>query len=409
MPGGLWRDRTFVVFLVIQTASFAGDTFTTVALPLLVLQATGSIVQMGLLTGTIGVAWLVTGVFAGVVVDRFDRRVIMIACDVARAVLYALVPLVWLVDPQLWVLYAVMPLGAAVGMLSQVTYVTAIPALVGKDKVTEANGAMNASSAAAGVGGPLFAGIIAGLLGPASAIGVDAATFALAAVGMLFVRLRRVVEPSPTPVGRAVPWRGVAPGARFLWQHHALRTLTLLLAGVLFVTYGLTDVFIYRIRHDLHQPSSVVGIVLAVAAVGTILSGTTVAALRRRFGFGACWIGSYLVAGLAIVLVGQTTALPLLAVLVAVFVFCEGVAGTCSMSLRQQVTPDALLGRVTSAFWTLHFLPGPAGAVLLTAAVKAYGVPAATLVAGLGLLLVACVATLSPIRAREPGLVAVTP
>jgi MFS family permease len=403
MPGGLWRDRTFVLFLVIQTASFAGDTFTTVALPLLVLQATGSVVQMGLLTGTIGLAWLVTGVFAGAVVDGFDRRVIMIGCDVARAVLYGVVPLVWLVDPQLWVLYAVMPFGAAVGMLSQVTYVTAIPSLVGRDRLTEANGAMNASSAAAGVGGPLLAGIVAGLLGPAAAIGIDAVTFALAAVGMLFVRLRRMQEPSRTPAGRAVPWRGVAVGARFLWQHPALRTLTLLLGGVLFVTYGLTDVFIYRIRHDLDQPSSVVGIVLAVAAVGTILSGIAVAALRRRLGFGACWIGSYAVAGLAIVLLGRTAALPLLAALVAVFVFCEGVAGTCSMSLRQQVTPDALLGRVTSAFWTLHFLPGPAGAVLLTAAVKAYGVPAATLVAGVGLLLIAGVATFSPIRDREPG------
>jgi sugar phosphate permease len=109
------------------------------------------------------------------------------------------------------------------------------------------------------------------------------------------------------------------------------------------------------------------------------------------------------------VYVGQTAALPLLAGLVAVYVFCQGVAGTCSMSLRQQVTPDELLGRVTSAFWTLHFLPGPAGAVLLTMAVKAYGVPAATLVAGVVLLLVAGVAAFSPIREREPGLVVVTP
>jgi sugar phosphate permease len=224
---------------------------------------------------------------------------------------------------------------------------------------------------------------------------------------MLFVRLRRTA--APPPAGRPVGWRSLAVGARFLGQHRALRTLTLLLACVLFVTYGLTDVFIYRIRQDLHQPSSVVGIVLAVAALGTILSGATVATLRRRVGFGACWIGSYAVAGLAIVFVGQTAALPLLAGLVAVFVFCQGVAGTCSMSLRQQVTPDELLGRVTSAFWTLHFLPGPAGAVLLTMAVQAYGVPAATLVAGVALLLVAGVAAFSPIRERQPGLVAVTP
>ena len=66
------------------------------------------------------------------------------------------------------------------------------------------------------------------------------------------------------------------------------------------------------------------------------------------------------------------------------------------------MTPDELLGRVTSAFWTIHFLPGSIGAALLTAAVAGFGVPAATLVVGSLLVVVAAVGALTPVRVRHP-------
>ncbi len=60
--------------------------------------------------------------------------------------------------------------------------------------------------------------------------------------------------------------------------------------------------------------------------------------------------------------------------LAALYLGCASVAGICSMSLRQQVTPDHLLGRVTAAFWTIHFSLGPLGAALLTWTAGHYGV-----------------------------------
>ncbi|SNT61345.1 hypothetical protein SAMN05421812_11370 [Asanoa hainanensis] len=95
---------------------------------------------------------------------------------------------------------------------------------------------------------------------------------------------------------------------------------------------------------------------------------------------------------------------PVLAGLVALILFCQGVAGTCSMSLRQEITPDHLLGRVTSAFWTVHYLPGPLGAPLVTFAAARAGVPAVMLVLGLGLGFVALIAAFSPLRTRAPSL-----
>ncbi|MEV0716933.1 MFS transporter [Asanoa sp. NPDC050611] len=393
----LRKDRNFLLFWVLQTVSVAGDSLTTLAVPVLVLQHTGSVFQMGLVTATIGVAWLVSGVLSGSVVDRLDRRTVMIACDVARAALYALVPLVWLAAPHVWVLYVAMPLGAAAGMLYQVGYITAVPALVDRAQITQANGLLSASFAAAGVTGPAIAGALFTVLDPAWVIGIDAVTFGLSAVAMSFVKLRpRVGSPA-----HESPIRGFVTGVRFLWRQPVLRTLTLLLCGVIFLTYAMDDLLIYRLREDLGQGGGAVGAVFAIGAAGTIVAGSVVAVLRRRLGFGACWIGAYALTAVALAGAGSAPVVPVLAGLLAVVMFCQGVAGTCSMSLRQEITPDHLLGRVTSAFWTIHYLPGPLGAPLVTFAASRFGVPAVTLVLALGLGVIALVAAFSPLRARD--------
>ena len=194
-PGSLWRNRDFPLFWFIQALSALGDSFSLIAIPLLVLHATGSIAKMGLLTGLAGAALIVAGIFAGALVDRVDRRTLLIGCDLARAVVYALIPLVWLHSPQIWLLFVVAPIGGAVGMIFQVGYVAAVPNLVDPAHITRANGQLYASYAAAGIGGPLLAGLVSGMFGPTAAIAIDANTFAVSALGLCFVRLRALANP----------------------------------------------------------------------------------------------------------------------------------------------------------------------------------------------------------------------
>jgi Na+/melibiose symporter-like transporter len=445
-PARLWRDRRFAVFLTAQTLSVAGDSFALIAVPLLVLRATGSVAQMGLLTGAAGIAAVVAGIFAGILVDRLDRWILMAACDLARMVLYGLIPLAWAFRPEVWLLYVILPLCAAIGMIFQVGYVSVVPALSGSARITEANGLLYAAQSAAAVAGPLLAGLISAVLGPANAIAVDAASFAVSAVGVLVVRhglasrrpaiAESVAPGGPVPAGRpatptgtappdasgsATPdapvsgppdaagaWRELLAGARFLWEHPVLRALTVLLTFYIFATQGLPDVLIYYLKHDLHQGDGVVGIVLGVAALGTVAGALTVAPLRRKLSFGATWTGAVIVSALAIAALGATGSVPPTAVLAAVYLACAGVAGIASMSLRQQVTPDHLLGRVTAAFWTIHFSLGPLGAALLTWTAGHYGVMPACLASGATCLVIGAIALVTPIRrpATRPGVAA---
>jgi MFS family permease len=397
----LWRDRNFAIFWTAQTLSAAGDSFAYIAVPLLVLRATGSVAQMGLLTGVAGAASVCAGIGAGVLVDRLDRRTLLICCDLARMALYGLIPLVWAFGPQVWLLYVVLPACEAIGMVFQVTYVTAVRNLVDADRITEANGFLFASAAAVGVAGPLLAGLVAGLLGPAAAIAFDAASFALSAGGAFFIRLRVQDRPDAAS-GRERPWAEFMAGARFLWRHPVLRSLTVELSLYIFLTFGLTNVLIYDLRHDLRQSYAVVGVVLAVAALGTVAGSMLTARLRRKIGFGASWIAPVAMGGVAIACIGVTRAVPVIAALAAIFMACESVGGICSMSLRQEVTPDHLLGRVTSAFWTIHGAPGPVGAALLGWAAGRYGVGPVLVTAGTGCLLLAAIALFTPIRLAAP-------
>lgn len=441
--GSLWRDRRFAVFLTAQTLSVAGDSFALIAVPLLVLRATGSVAQMGLLTGAAGAAAVIAGIFAGILADRLDRWLLMAACDLARMVLYGLIPLAWALHPQVWLLYVILPLCAAIGMVFQVGYVTVVPALVGPGRITEANGLLYAAQSAAAVAGPLLAGLISSVLGPANAIAVDAASFAVSAVGVLVVRhglaSRRLASAGPvapagpvpagcsaTPSGTATPgasgvatpdapgpgspdaasaWRELLAGARFLWQHPTLRALTILLTFYIFATQGLPDVLIYYLKHDLHQGDGVVGLVLAVAALGTVAGALLVAPLRRKLTFGTCWAGAVILSALAIAGLGATGSVPPTAALAALYLGCASVAGIASMSLRQQVTPDQLLGRVTAAFWTIHFSLGPLGAAILTWAAGHYGVMPACVASGVTCFFIGTIGLVTLVRrsATRPG------
>jgi predicted MFS family arabinose efflux permease len=394
-PRTLRGNRSFQAFWASQILSVFGDSFSQLAVPLLVLDATGSVAKAGLLTGVMGTTAVVAGIFAGVLVDRANRWRLLIGCDLARMLLLAAVPLVWLApEPPIWLLFVLLPLASAIGITFQVAAVTAVRSMVSAEEVTRANGRLYAGTALASVAGPAAAGAVSAWLGPAGAIGVDAATFGLSALLLLFVRL---------PARQEAASRDLLAGAKFLLRQPALRPLTALLTAFILLTYGIDDVVIYHLRHALDQPDGTIGLVLTAGAVGTVTGSLVVARLRERLGFGACWIGSVTLGGLAIMALSLTGRAAEVGVLMAVYFGSVSIGGICSMSLRQQITPEPLLGRVTSAFWTIHFSLGGLGAAAFTWLAEHRGTTLTFLVSGAGCLVVAALALTTPVRRAHPA------
>ena len=357
---------------------------------------------MGVVTALYGVGSPVAGIVGGPLVDRVDRRKLMIRCDLGRFAHSLMVPLGWwLLGPQLWLVYLVAVLGAALAMVFGVASITAVANPVDKDQIAAANGRLQASYALAFAVGPLLAGLLSERYGTATAIGVDACTFLVSAASLAVVRLRRAAAERPWEEGGRS--QEFLAGVRVLIEHPIFRWLTILTGGLAFAATGITDLLIYYVKEDLGQSDRVVGLVFGVASLGAVVSGLLVARLRLRFGWGACFVGGLVAQGVALLAIGVAPAVAAIGVLRARSVFGDATRGVPTMTLRQELTPDHLLGRVAAAFWTVFSVPGPLGALALTAFGERVGTPVALSVVGGGILGLAGLALVSPIRAREPG------
>ncbi|MEV7726389.1 MFS transporter [Streptomyces sp. NPDC087917] len=399
----LGRNRDFNVFWLGQALSVVGGSMSLLALPLLVLDATGSGTQLGLVTAVSGVTAIATGTFAGSVVDRSDRRRLMIRCDLLRAVLLCAVPVLWLAWPRIWLLYLLTVVVTFLKTLFDVAYVTAVPDLVPPRDLTAANGRLMSTFAFGTLLGPVAAGLVTTASGAGLALVADGATFAVSAASLRWVRFGRHGAAPRTPGGSGGGLRETfLVGFRFLWGHPVLRSLTVLLTVLTFVTVGATDLLIFRVLEELGHGPAALGYVIAVSGLGSVVAAFAAGPLRRSFGFGGCWLGAVALIGLGMVVIGVGRSLFVVAGAAVVFMFGLTLGGVCSMTLRQEVTPAPLLGRVTAAFWTVHNASGPIGAAVLMGLATRHGVPAVSWGAGAVCLLVIVGGLASPLRGSRP-------
>ena len=263
-PTPLSKNRDFNVFWLGQTLSGLGDAFAAVAVPLLVLQATGSLAAMGRLTAVVTGSYLVSGLVSGAIVDRVDRRRLMVVCDVARFVLYAAVPLWWwLRGPSYPVLVAASSAGALLGNTFQVASITAVARLVPRGQLLDANGRMQGAYTVMFAVGPMLAAWVCRRWGPVAGLGIDALSFLVSALSLLLVRAPFSVE---NPGARAAPLRDFVEGLRFLWNHPVLRATVLLLGASSMLVAGRENLLVYHVTRDLHRDENAVGALFAKGA-----------------------------------------------------------------------------------------------------------------------------------------------
>jgi MFS family permease len=392
----------FRLFWAGQGVSALGDAFAFVAVPLLVLELTGSVASMGLVSATGVAAQVLGGTFSGAIADRVNRRRLMIACDLGRTLAYALVPLGWTLGLRsLALIYAMTAIGGLLGNLFQVAYVAALPDLVGRERLHEANGRLAATQSLAYVLGPLLAGVVAAHTGPAAALVVDAATFVVSAGTLLPLRFGAL------PGGHAHVDRSPAAGLRYLFRDPIMRPLTILMVALgltsnVGLSAGIVDLLVFHLKRDLAVGDRGVGFILGAAAAGAVLGAATAPRLRRRLGFGACFLGGTLLQALGLLAIGL---LPFAAVAASGALLWAGgllLRSVASQSLRQQVTPPAMLGRAAAAYVGLAFASSALGTTLVTRAGARWGATASMTGIGLSVLAVVLAGLATPVAGRLP-------
>ncbi len=370
-PCSLWRHRDFMRLWASQTVSLFGSQVTTLALPLtaaLTLKATPA--QMGILGAAQFAPFLLIGLFAGVWIDRRRRRPVMIAADVGRAVLLALIPALALLHAlRIEQVYAIAFLAGALTLFFDVAYTSYLPSLVSRDRLSEGNAKLEGSAAAAELAGPGVGGALAQIVSPPLALVVDAVSFVFSALSL---RAIRVAEPEPTPHADGADdgvWSGIGQGLRVLLGNRLTRaTVSAAATLVLFSSIG-SSVFVLYLTRDLRLPPALVGLVYLASGLGSLPGAVVCGAVTRRLGVGrAIVIAACATSGARLLILAasgpQIVALAILMVAETFAGFAGIIWDINQLSLRQGLTPQPLLGRMNASFRFIVWGMMPLGALL---------------------------------------------
>lgn len=402
-PARLWKNAEFLKLWTGQSISELGSRITREGLPLaavLVLGATPA--QMGLLAAVGGAPVLLTGLLAGVWVDRLKRRPILIAADIGRAILLGSIPAAaFLGILNVWQLYIVLALSGILTVLFDVAYVAYLPGLVERENIVEGNSKLALSGAAAEVAGPGLAGVLIQTVTAPIAILLDAISFL---VSVLTLSLIRKPEPPPAPAGERKPIaHEIREGLRATWGNKVLRAF-LLSAGTtsFFGSFFGALYTLYAIR-ELGLGPAALGVTIAMGGVGDLVGALLAARLVKRYGLGPTLIGSFALGGGAAFLIPFASGPVVVAVgflMAAQLVgdMLQTVYAINEVSVRQSITPDRLLGRTNASIQMLSAGIGPVGALAAGVLGESIGLRPTLTIAAVGGLLAILWLVFSPVR-----------
>jgi MFS family permease len=368
--GTLWRDADFLKLWIGQTVSVTGSAITSLALPTAAILALhAGPLQVGLLVAFQRVPFLVLTLFVGAWLDRVRRKPVMIASDVARALVLAAVPLAAFASVlSMPVLYAAALLLGIFTVFFDIGVLAFLPAMIGREQLTAGYQRLDSSFSIAGLVGPGLGGILIQAITAPIALLANSATYLASAACLALIRRP---EPAPGPTASSgSPSRlidDVGEGLRWVFHHAVLRSeLIGITLGVFasVMSQPLVLVFAYR---TLHFTPSLMGGILAIEGIVGLLGLWAAVRVVRRLTVGRMmWMTQVAVGGSILLIPAAQLGLAVIVMLVAHVVggFASTIQDMSQVTLRQSLTPDRLQGRMNAVFRLFYWGSMPLASLL---------------------------------------------
>jgi MFS family permease len=403
LPERLRDDPDFRRYWIARVLSVTGSLVTAVALPVLVYRLTGSPVLTALVSALEAAPYLVFGLFAGALSDRWNRRSVMVSADLINALVIGSVPLAhWL-----GVLSVAHVLVAAFVVQSVFTFFDganfgALPVLVGRARVAQANAAVWTAASLAELLVPAGAGLLLAVVNPATLLLVDALSFAASAIAVRgIVRALSERREGKAPLRPRVLLADIAEGVRFLVRHPGVRTMTMVGSLQSFAGGGFVALMVVWCDRVLHIGTSGIrfGIVFGTWGIGGLVAAAALTKLLKRLAPAAITLRAIPVSAALGVITALAPTWPLAALCLLLWGSAYVLVIVNSISYRQQVTPEHLLSRVNTAGRMLSWGVGWTGGATVAGFVGAQlGIrPAMVVMASVGFVGVVLAWT-SPLR-----------
>jgi MFS family permease len=364
-PTAVFRKRDFVLMWVAQLVSTAGSSLTDLAAGIYVYQQTNSAFLVGVTLMATAVPSLVVGLIAGVFVDRYDRRSVMIASNLGQAVVVAIIPFLIGVDVSL--LFVAILVNAGVKQFFDPAYEALIPEIASDEELTAANAFLQIASFGSTAIGFAAAGLIASAYSISWAFWIDSLTFLFSAACIYLLKVRSKPEVTDEGASVAVVVTNLKLGIRTIIDTPMLRNLFLLGAPVFF-SFGLWNVLLLPMAiRELGATEFEYGIQEGLTSVGFVVGSLFMAKYADRLQTGLWVFVGTLGMGISGIFYGLSPTITVGIVFVMLSGFFNSPSAVARQTLLQRNTPRELRGRVFSALFVMRdviFLVGMAGAGL---------------------------------------------
>lgn len=344
-----------------QVVSTLGSAASSIIYPLLILALTGSPAAAGLAAALGSLPYLVFSLPAGALIDRWDRKRVMIVCDIGRAITVFSVPIaLWLDALTIWQLYAAAFVEGTLFVFFNIAEVAALPRVVPTAQLPQAAAQNEAAFGAAHIVGPSLGTALYQSLGRAAPFVADAVSYLVSTLTLAFIRteFRSSKPPAARDLGAEI-----LEGLRWLWRHSLIRYMAFLTGSVNLVNAG-AGLILIVLAKELGASDVQIGMIFSLGGIGAVLGSLIGGQVQKRFSFGQAivcltWAGAVLYP-LYIVMPNFI----LLGVVCALATLIGPVYNVVQFSYRLALIPDALQGRVNSVFRLLAFGFMPLGAAL---------------------------------------------
>lgn len=346
LPSAYWRQFTA------SSVSNIGDGMTAAAMPLLAVSLTDDARLIAGVAVAAMLPWLALSLPAGVWLDRWNRKTVMVTANLVRACIYASIAATAAAGVLgIWALLALLVVVGCAEVFFDMSAQAFLPSIVEPGSLDRANGFLYAAEVVSNsfLGLPAGAWLFAVAVGVP--FGVDAASYLVAAILVASITVTRApsvpAEPRTTSTGFVGELR---EGLSWLWAHSTLRTLAILL-GVTNMCFAMGEsIFVKFAFEQLGVGARGYGVLLAAMSIGSIVGGLASGRIARRLGAGTSVLVAYAVFAVADAV---RAGVPTIAVVTATSVVVA-LAGTVwnvvTVSYRQRIIPTDLFGRVNSAY-----------------------------------------------------------
>ncbi|MEU4739785.1 MFS transporter [Actinosynnema sp. NPDC023658] len=354
--GKLLGHRGFARFWAADTVSLAGAHVTTLALKTIAVLTLGaSATAVGALDAARWLPYLLFGLVAGALLDRRRRLPVLVAADLGRAAVLALIPAAAFTGTlTMPLLLALVFVFGTLSLCYDAAHQSFLPLLVPTAELTDANARLEQTRAAAQGLGPLGAGALVKLIGGPLAILVDAVTYL--ASGLVLATLR--TPERPVRAAERDLRAEVREGLRWVYRHEVLRPMALTGHAWFLCTSMVGAVYTVLVLDELGFDPFQFGVTYAVGGVGGLIGASLSGRTGRRFGAGPVIVAAHWLTPVAYALVPLATAsasgFALLCAAQFVFFLSIGLDGPLEMAYRQSITPDRLQGRTNATMRSVN-------------------------------------------------------